>query len=174
MPLSTRTDPDRLSDYFRNEDRDPDLARRRWAVGLSLAGVAAGQVVSLYQTGIVGHLPDPPVGPFDADKVDASSYAYKRGDTPDGLMMTASYGVTALLAGAGGEDRADRAPWLPIAAFAKAAYDVALAGKLAQEEWRTNRALCAYCQGATLASVATAAVLLPEALRAAGNLLGQR
>ena len=164
--------PSELSDYFRLEDDDADLTRRRWAVGLSLAGVAAGQAVSLYQTGIVGHLPDPPSDWFDSDRVDASDYAYKRMETPDGLMMTVSYGVTALLAGAGGPDRAERMPWLPVAALGKALFDVALAGKLAQEEWSENKAFCAYCQGATAASVATAAVLLPEALRAAKRILG--
>ncbi len=34
-----------------------------------------GQVVSLYQTGVISHLPDPPLPVFDADKVDASDYA---------------------------------------------------------------------------------------------------
>ena len=42
-----------------------DLTRRRWIIGLSLVTVAAGQIVSLYQTGIISHLPDPPIPIFD-------------------------------------------------------------------------------------------------------------
>ncbi len=144
----------------------PDLTRRRWIVGLSLVNAAIGAVVGAYQTGIIRHLPDPPVGPFDSDRVDASDYAYKRLQTPDGLLMTATFAATAILAGAGGADRARDNPALPVALAAKAAYDVATAAKLAAEEWQDNKALCAWCQAATVLAVATAALALPEALRA--------
>ena len=166
-------DPSALSRYLREEDDDAELTRRRWAVGLSLLGVAAGQIVSLYQTGVLKHLPDPPSGGlFDSDKVDASDYAYKRADTPDGLFMTVSYAVTALLCGAGGPDRPRRYGWLPVLALGKATYDTVLAAKLAREEWGDNKKLCAYCQTATLASAATALLLLPESVRAIRKLTG--
>lgn len=157
--------PTQLSRELR-ETSTPDLRRRRWIVGLSLVGAAMGQIVSLYQTGIIRHLPDPPVGPFDADKVDASNYAYKRLRTPDGLMMTASYALTAWLAGADAGDRAARNPLLPLAMGAKIAGDIAVAAKLAQEEWGENKALCAYCQLATVCSVASAVLAAPEVMRA--------
>lgn len=163
--------PKALSRFFREADIS-ELNRRRWVIGLSLLGAAMGQIVSLYQTGIVRHLPDPPAGPFDSDRVDASDYAYSRMETPDGLMMVASYAVTALLAGAGGPDRTERHPALPIAMAAKVLYDTGLAAELAREEWRENRALCAYCQVATLCSAASLAFALPEATRAARRLLG--
>ena len=57
---------------------------------------------------------------------------------------------------------------------AKTLYDSATALKLAQEEWAENRALCGYCQAATLASLASAALALPEAAEAARHLVGQR
>ena len=76
--------PTQLSHELRKA-RTPDLKRRRWIVGLSLLGAAMGQVVSLYQMGIVKRLPDPPRGPFNATKVDASDYAYSRFRSPDGL-----------------------------------------------------------------------------------------
>ena len=166
-------DPTRLSRELRL-GRGPDLARRRWIVGLSLFGAAMGGVVGAYQMGMVRRLPDPPVGPFDASKVDASDYAYRRMDTPDGLLMLGTYAVTAALAGAGGERRAEEAPHLPLLMAGKAAYDVATAAELAREEWGGNRALCAYCQAATVASLAAAALALPEALRAAQSLAGGR
>ncbi len=46
--------------------------------------------------------------------------------------------------------------------------------KLAREEWADNRALCAYCQTATLASLATAVPALPEAAPAMRRLTGGR
>ncbi|EHC15987.1 hypothetical protein [Fischerella thermalis] len=37
------------------------MARRRVIIGLSMLGDSMGQPVTLYQTGIIPHLPDPPV-----------------------------------------------------------------------------------------------------------------
>lgn len=164
------TEPARLSRELR-EGRGDDLRRRRWIVGLSLFGAAMGGVVSAYQMGLVRRLPDPPVGPFDSERVDASNYAYKRLDVPDGLLMLGTYAVTAGLAGAGPGDRAESRPWLPLALAAKALYDVQTNMRLAREEWQENHALCAYCQSANLASLATAALAMPEAWRAAQRLL---
>lgn len=151
----------------------PDLRRRRWILGLSLLGTLMAQIVSLYQMGLLRRLPDPPVGPFDASKVDASDYAYKRLGMPDGLLMLLTYGVTAALAAAGGRDRAEREPALPLAMAAKTGWDSVTTLRLAREEWAENRALCAYCQVATLASLASFALALPEAGRALGRVTGQ-
>jgi uncharacterized membrane protein len=163
--------PRQLSHELR-EGRSPDLTRRRWVVGLSLIGAAMAQAVTLYQTGIIRRLPDPPLPGIDSNKVDASDYAYKRMQTPDGLIMLANYAATAWLAGSGGRDRARSHPILPIATALKAIADSAVALKLAREEWGENRALCAYCQVATACSLASAALALPEAASAARNLLG--
>lgn len=152
---------------------DPDLRRRRWMVGLSLFGVAIGQVVALYQTGIIRRLPDPPVGPFDSERVNASDYAYKRMQVPDAFLMVGTYAVTAALAAAGGQHRAERQPLLPLALAAKTLFDVGTNLKLAQEEWADNGALCAYCQTASLVSIASLALALPEAARGLRSLLGR-
>lgn len=168
-------DPTRLSRELR-EGQSPDLTRRRWVLGLSLLGAAMGQVVALYQMGIVKRLPDPPgrLGRvFDATRVDASDYAYKRMNMPDAPAMVTTYGVTAMLASAGGMDRARSTPWLPIALAAKTLYDSATALTLGREEWEENEALCEYCQVATVASLASFALALPEAVRAARHLLGR-
>jgi hypothetical protein len=125
-----------------------------------------GQIVGLYQVGVVRRLPDLPIGPFDATKVDASDYAYKRFQTPDGLMMVASYAMTAMLAAAAGRERAREHPLVPIALFGKTLYDTFVALRLGREEWKENRALCGYCQTATLASIASLALAAPEAVRA--------
>ena len=148
----------------------PDMTRRRWVIGLSIVNAAVGALVGAYQTGIIRHLPDPP-GPFDADRVDASDYAYKRLSSGDGLLMMTTFAATAVLAGIGGADRAEEKPWVPIALAAKSAYDVVTAAQLAQEEWQTNRALCAYCQGASVLTLVVAALTLPEAARAMRSLV---
>ncbi|WP_300973493.1 vitamin K epoxide reductase family protein [Sphingomonas sp. LHG3406-1] len=150
------------------EGQSADLTRRRWTIGLSLVGAAIGGVVTLYQTGIVKRLPDILPGKlFDAEKVDASDYAYRRMQMPDATLMVLTYGATAALAAAGGAERATRQPLLPVALAAKAWYDLATCLKLAREEWAENKALCSWCQVATLVSAATAALSLPEATRAA-------
>jgi uncharacterized membrane protein len=152
----------------------PELARRRWIFGLSLLGTLMAQLVGLFQMGRIRSLPDPPVGPFASSRVDASDYAYKRMGTPDAALMLITYGVTAALAAAGGRDRAERMPALPLALAAKTGWDTLTALKLAREEWGENRALCAYCQVATLASLASLALALPEAGRAARGLVSGR
>ena len=52
--------PTQLSHELRLET-SADLNRRRWLVGLSMRGATIGQVVTLYQTGIIKRLPDPPI-----------------------------------------------------------------------------------------------------------------
>lgn len=150
--------------------RDPDLNRRRWVLGLSLVGVAAAKIVTLYQMGVVKRLPDLPVRPFNATKVDAAPYAYSRLQTPDGALMLVSYALTAALAAAGSADRAERDPALPIALAAKTGFDSVSAVRLAAEEWRDTKALCGYCQAATVASLLSFAIALPEAARAVRGL----
>lgn len=161
--------PEQLSRELRL-GQSPELNRRRWIVGLSMVGALAGQVVGLYQTGIIKTLPDPPLPVFDSAKVDASNYAYKRALTPDALIMLVSYGITAWLAGAGGERRARTRPWLPLLMGAKLVFDVFTAFQLAGEEWAENKAFCAYCQAATAASVASLFLALPEVAAAARQL----
>ncbi|HEX8237682.1 MAG TPA: vitamin K epoxide reductase family protein [Abditibacteriaceae bacterium] len=165
--------PRELSEELRN-DSSPDLQRRRWVIGLSLVGTAMAQIVSLYQTGIVRRLPDPPWAIFDSTKVDASDYAYKRLQTPDAFMMLASYAVTAWLAGAGGKNRAMQTPLLPVALGLKTVLDTVTAVELGREEWKENKALCAYCQVATICSVISVALTAPEAVRAAKSLFASR
>lgn len=152
------------------EGQSPDLQRRRWVLGLSLVGLVAGGIVSLFQMGMLRRLPDLPFRPFDATRVDAAPYAYSRLQTPDAALMMVSYAITAALAAAGAPDRARRDPAIPIALAAKTGFDSLSAIRLGLEEWRDTRALCGYCQAATVASVLSFALALPEAARAARRL----
>ena len=92
---------------------------------------------------------------------------------PDAVLMIGTYAATAALAAAGGRDRAERMPLLPVALAAKTLFDVGTNLKLAQEEWADNRALCAYCQTASLVSVVSAVLALPEAARGLARLFGR-
>lgn len=153
--------PRQLSHELRKGET-ADLSRRRWIIGLSMVGATMAQLVSIYQTGIISHLPDPPLPGFDSSRVDASNYAYKRYNSPDGPAMLVNYGLTSWLAAAGGKDRAKQSPTLPLMMGAKILLDTGLAIKLAQEEWAENKAFCAYCQVATLCSLASVALAVPE------------
>ena len=162
--------PGQLSRELR-EGVSPDLSRRRWAIGLSFLGCAIGAVVGAYQTGMIKRLPDIAPGRiWDAEKVDASDYAYSRLQSPDAILMIVTYGVTAALVAAGGKDRARDNPALPLAAAAKALYDFVTCVRLGREEWNENQALCSWCQLATLVSAATVALTLPEASAAVRTL----
>ncbi len=63
-----------------------DLRRRRGIVGLSLLASASMGLITLYQMGIIRHLPEPPLPGLDADEVDASGEAYARLQTPDAAL----------------------------------------------------------------------------------------
>ncbi len=128
---------------------------------------AAGSmgVILLYQTGILRHLPDPPLPGVDSDKVDASGEAYESLETPDAALALASYGATLALIGMGAADRAKDQPIIPLLAAAKIAGDAAGAAWLTAEQITKHRAVCFYC---LLASAATWAAL-PQALPEAGE-----
>lgn len=165
-------DPIQLSEELR-KGQNPHMTRRRWIIGLSMLGGSMGQLVTLYQTGIINHLPDPPGQEiFDADRVDASNYAYSRFNSPDGPLMAINYGITAWLASAGGIDRARRNPLLPIAMGIKLVLDGVVSLELAREEWSENKAFCEYCQIATLGSIASIVLAAPEVLDAVRTLFG--
>lgn len=166
-------EPQQLSHELRENDT-PELSDRRKIMGLSMLGITMGQIVTLYQTGVIKSLPDPPGSLFDSDRVDASNYAYSRFNSPDGPLMILNYAVTSWLVSAGGENRAKEQPLLPIAMGAKLLIDALVSTELAREEWNENEAFCAYCQTATLASYASLALAWPEVKTAIDTLTGQR
>lgn len=165
-------EPKQLSEELR-KGKNPHMSRRRAIMGLSMLGGSMGQLVSLYQTGVIPHLPSLPAPIFDADKVDASNYAYCRFESPDGPLMVINYGITAWLASAGGLDRARRNPLIPIAMGVKILFDSALSLELAREEWSENKAFCDYCQVATVCSLASLVLAIPEVWAATRTLLGK-
>lgn len=157
--------PEELSEQLR-EGSGEFLERRRKIARLALLAAGSMGVISLYQIGVIKHLPDPPLPGFDSDRVDASGEAYSMFQMPDGPIGLGSYAATLGLAAMGGKDRAEEHPLIPLALAAKVAFDALQAGKLTVDQITKHRALCSYCLVAAGATFATVPLVLPEALAA--------
>ncbi len=164
--------PEELSEQLRNGDSD-DLRRRRTVVGLSLVAIGSMGLISLYQMGIIKHLPEPPLPMLDADKVDASPEAYSRFSMPDGFLGLGSYAMTMGLAAMGGQDRARTQPWIPLALAAKVAFDTSQAFRLTVDQATKEKAFCSWCLLSALSTFATVPFVIPETRAAIRQLTGK-
>jgi uncharacterized membrane protein len=163
------TQPRRLSRELRNADT-PGLTRRRRIAALALFSAANLGVASLYQVGVIRHLPDFGLPGFHADEVDGSGEAYAVLGMPDAPLGVMSYAVTLTLASAGGPDRGREQRWLPLTLAAKALLDALYATQLTHDQIVKQRALCLWCLATTAASICA----LPLALKNAGEELATR
>lgn len=139
------------------------LDNRRSIVISTLTAMCCMGLISLYQMGIIKHLPELPIKGLDADKVDASEEAYRHLDMGDAFIGEGSYAVTAGLAAMGGKERAKTDPWIPLALAAKAGADAAQAARLTYDQFARHRAGCMWCLIAAAATVTTAVLAMPEA-----------
>lgn len=156
--------PQQLRRELQDGETD-DLRRRRAIIGLSLIGMASMAAVSLLQTGIVKHLPDPPLRSFDSDKVNASDTAYQLG-VPDGTLSLASLAANVPLAAFGGAERAGHQPLVPLVAAGKAAVEAVVAGWYFYQMPAKEKKWCGYCIVGALANFGIFALTLPEAKKA--------
>lgn len=141
-----------------------DMQLRRAVVGVSLLGIASMAPVILYQTGIIRHLPDPPVGNFHSDKVNGSPTAFGYGG-PDAPLSLLAHATNLVLASFGGSRRARITGWLPLAASASAAAQAGVAGKyLFYQMPKVDKACCPYCITDAVMHMSTFALTLPESL----------
>lgn len=150
------------------------LRRRRRSGALALSAMGSLGVVTAYQMGLLRHLPEPPLGVFDADRVDASGEAYQYLKTPDGALGLASYATTLVLAGMGSGRRAEERPWIPLALAAKVTLDVVSALFLTVEQGTKHRRFCSWCLLAAGFSVAMVPQVIPEARLSWRQLAGRR
>jgi uncharacterized membrane protein len=139
---------------------------RRAIIGTSVVGMASMVPVTMLQTGVVHHLPDPPIKGFHSDAANSSLIAYKFG-VPDGAMSVASFAVNVPLAAFGRADRAQTKPLVPLLAAGKAAVDLATSAWYFNE-MRRGKKWCPYCIVGAISSLAVFLLALPEA-RAAWN-----
>ncbi len=163
----------RVSRELRTGD-DVHLRHRRRVTAWSTTAIASLSAVTLYQMGVLRHLPEPPLPGLDSDAVDASAEAYATGPMPDAALGIASYAVTLCLAVLGGRDRARRRPWIPLALAAKVAADAAAAAGLTLEQGTRHRRFCAYCLVTAVATAASVPHVLPEARAAWRGLRARR
>jgi uncharacterized membrane protein len=156
--------PTRLRQDLQQNDSD-DLRRRRAIICLSLIGMGSMAAVTLLQTGVVNHLPDPPISGFDSDRVNLSDEAFQFG-VPDGALALASLAGNLPLAAFGDARRAHAHPVVPLAAAAKAAADAVAAGYYFYQMPAKEKAWCGYCIVGALANFAIFALTIPEARKA--------
>lgn len=164
--------PREMRREFQENDSD-DLRRRRSIIVLSLLGIGVAGVASLLQTGIVKHLPDPPLKGFDADKVILSDEAYQFG-VPDATLALAGLAMNIPIAAFGGADRTIKQPLVPILAAGKAAVEAAAASWYFYQMPTKEKAWCGYCITGALVYFGIFALTLPEAAKALSELQDRR
>jgi uncharacterized membrane protein len=146
------------ADKLRHDLRDtnePGILLRRALIGTSLIGIASMAIVTLFQSGAVKHLPDPPIEGFDSDEVNSSDTAFGWG-MPDAPLSIVSHAVNIALATFGGSDRAESQPWAPLLATAAAAPSAAVSAKYVFYQMPVEeRGWCPYCIVDGLAHIAT-------------------
>jgi len=158
-------DPETVRQDLRT-GRSSGLRRRRAIVGLSLVGLCSMGLVSLYQMGVLRHLPDPPARRFHADKVNAAFGCYQYG-VPHGALSMTAHALNILLAAVGGRARARVMPWVPVIAAGKAAAEAGMAAKTVLHQMPVvERAWCSYHLMNAVAHVGTFFLTLPEAWEA--------
>lgn len=166
---SGERDPRQLRRQIQH-DRSAEMRLRRAIVASSLIGMSSMAIVSLFQTGTIRHLPDPPLESFHSDKVNSSRTAYGYG-MPDGPITLGMHAANLALAAAGPPERARERPWLPLLAAGFAGAQAAVAAKyLFHQMPKVDRAWCGYCITDALAHFATFAFTLPEAGKAMDTL----
>ena len=149
-----------------------DLKRRRGIITWSLVGMAGMTAVTLLQTGIIKHLPDPPFGNFDSDRVNSSDTAYRLG-APDGSISLASLAANIPIAAFGGIDRVQTKPWVPLVAALKSTGEALAASWYFYQMPAKEKAWCGYCIVGALANIAIAALTLPEARKALAVIMSE-
>jgi uncharacterized membrane protein len=129
-------------------------------------------LVSLFQTGMIRRLPDPPTRRpnFDTTKVNSSKEAYSYG-MPDGPLALGFHAANLALAAAGPPERDRERPWLPLTASLLSGAQAAVAVKyLFYQMPQVDKAWCPYCIVDALAHFATFALTLPEAVKGGASL----
>uniref|UniRef100_A0A7V4XRZ6 Vitamin K epoxide reductase family protein n=1 Tax=Acidobacterium capsulatum TaxID=33075 RepID=A0A7V4XRZ6_9BACT len=103
--------------------------------------------VALYQSGVIEHLPEPPGGRFDSDRLTMAKGSRPLG-IPDSYLGLASYGTTlGLLLSP------SRSPAMNVARHAKLGLDAAMAATKVAGQVRKGR-YCSWCLGTAAATAA--------------------
>lgn len=150
-----------------------DLDARRKVILLSALGLLDFSIISLYQTGVIKHLPDIPHPLFDSDKVNASKDAYMFG-APDGPISAVAYAATMVLASAGGSKKTGRAPAMDVALGATVAGNAVGAVFYMYKMIFVQKKICLYCVAGAAINIASAVIVAPTVIKSAKKLFGWR
>lgn len=158
-----------IRDVLRNGN-ESDLAKRRKVILLSAIGLIDFSIISLYQTGIIKHLPDIPHRLFDSDYVNASEDAYQFG-APDGPISATAYAAALVLASAGGSQKTGRKPSLDLALGAVLAGNAMGGVYYLHNMIFKQKKICLYCMAGAAINIASLFIMAPAVLRSAKQLL---
>lgn len=150
------------------QGRSQELKRRRKIGTLAAAGLVDFAIISLYQLGVVRHLPDVRHRLFDSDRVNASRKAFATG-IPDGTTGTLLYASILVLSAAYGTSQTGRHPlWSLLLGGAVSAGAIGAAQYLFDMAKQQERA-CPYCITGALLNFS----MVPLAFREAQESLRQ-
>ena len=150
-----------------------DLEKKRKIILLSALGLVDFSIISLYQTGIIKHLPDIDHPLFDSDQVNGSKDAYMFG-APDGPISALAYAATMILASAGGSNKTGRKAGLDLALGATIAGNAAGALYYLQNMIFRQKKICLYCVTGACINIASAIIIAPVFLRSLKNLFSSK
>jgi uncharacterized membrane protein len=123
-------------------------AKKVVLVSACCAALATLAPVAFYQTGLISHLPDPPLPIFQSERIVSSKAAHPIG-VPDSLLGLANFGATLALI-----LLARRSPLSRRLLGAKLSVDAVAAAFNVGRQVVRFRALCFWCTGTSLATAA--------------------
>ena len=139
----------------------PSLRRKRKVVWLSALGLLDFSIISLYQTGVIKHLPDLSGSRFDSDSVNASDEAYQLG-APDAPISAVVFALNMVLATAGGTSRTGRPPAIDLLMGASLAANAGGAANYLVNMAVKQKKVCLYCVTGAAISFASLAIAWPD------------
>jgi uncharacterized membrane protein len=142
-------------------DRNPALRSKRRIVALSALGLLDFSIISLYQTGVIKHLPDLPGKLFDSDYVNASDEAYQLG-APDAPISAVIYGLTMVLATVGGTEKTGRHPAFDLLLGTALLANAGGAANYLVNMVTKQKKVCLYCVAGAAINFASLAVAWPD------------
>ncbi len=142
------------------DDDSPEAKKRKKIICLSAIGLVDFSSISLYQTGVIKSLPDPPFPIFDSNKVNASDSAYQFG-VPDGPVSSAVYAANMVLASAGGNESTGRGPLWDLALGASVTGNAIGAVYYLYDMTFKQKKICVYCLTGAAINFASAIIAIP-------------
>ena len=152
--------PSAISQALRKADT-PTLRRKRKIVALSALGLLDFSLISLYQSGVIRHMPDLPGSLFDSDYVNGSDEAYQMG-APDAPISAMVYGLNMVLATAGGNEKTGRHPVFDLLLGASLVANAGGGALYLFNMVTKQKKACLYCVAGAAINFATLAIAWPD------------